>query len=292
MSWKTRTTLREAYQLWGFNKRPRTVVQKVQATKTLYGQLSNPRTGFLGRLQNLCLIYLFKFEQSSRPSSCMAGLALPRPGLVGRKRGNGREIHFEHIITAMRNCDLRMLCFAIPGWPPSHLFLRTYSAPFFFFLLLGIPTRRSQLGCFFISPLTPTSGPAYPESKKKKKNSTYAQPTSSPSTLAPSTSKQTTPESKKKRLIPVWGCRPFFVRNNTTFHSYLGVLHANPKKSFLSNCFTDLLLFASFYPSTYGFFLFQKKKAENQKPARVISFFLYCSRLILAFNRHEKTLRI
>lgn len=198
MSWKTRTTLREAYQLWGFNKRPRTVVQKVQATKTLYGQLSNPRTGFLERLQNLCLIYLFKFEQSSRPSSCMAGLALPRPGLVGRKRGNGREIHFEHIITAMRNCDLRMLCFAIPGWPPSHLFVRTYSSPFFFFLLLAIPTRRSQLGCFFISPLTPTSGPAYPESKKKKKIQHMLNLPLRPRLLLLQQASRQPPESKKK----------------------------------------------------------------------------------------------
>lgn len=174
---------------------------------------------------------------------------------------------------------------SLPSFPQNLFF------SLFFFLLLGIPTWRSQPGCFFISPLTPTSGPAYPEFKKTKKNSTYAQPTSSPSTLAPSTSKQTTPESKKKRLIPVWGCRPFFVRNNPTFHSYLGVLHANLKKSFLSNRFTDLLLFAPFYPFIYGFFLF-KKKAENQKPARVISFFLCCSRLFVAFNRHEKTLRI
>ena len=142
----------------------------------------------------------------------MAGLALPRPGLVGRKGGNGRKIHFERIITAMRNCDLRMQCLAIPGWPPSHLSLTTYSSPFFSLsssrysdsafsarLLLHFPPYTYNLGQLILSP------------KQQNKNPTYAKPTSSPSTLAPSTSKQTTPESgKKEKTDFCLGMQAFF----------------------------------------------------------------------------------
>ena len=62
MSWKARTTLPEAYQLWRFNKRPRTVVKKTKRRKLC--MVSCQTLGpdyYLGRLQHLCTIYLFIF---------------------------------------------------------------------------------------------------------------------------------------------------------------------------------------------------------------------------------------
>lgn len=187
----------------------------------------------------------------------MAGLALPRPGLVGRKRGNGREIRFERIITAMRNCDLRMLCLAIPGWPPSHLFLRIYSSPFFFFLLLGIPTRRSQPGCFFISPLTPTSGRAYPESKKKKINicSTYLFALDSCSF-----NKQAdNPRKQKKKTDPCLGMQAFFCPQQPNIPFLSWGFACKSEKKFFKQSLHRLTVIRSFLPIHIWVLSFQKK---------------------------------
>lgn len=123
---------------------------------------------------------------------------------------------------------------SIPAWPPSHLFL---TSPFFFFLLLGIPTRFStRLLLHFpntdppppLLPFTPTPGPAYPESKKEKFNICSNLPLR-PRLLLPSTSKQITPESKKKKKGFQFGDAGLFFCSATAQHSIpiLAFLHAN-----------------------------------------------------------------
>lgn len=100
------------------------------------------------------------------------------------------------------------------------------------------------------------------------------------------------PPKAKKKTDPFLGMQAFFCPQQPNIPFLSWGFACESEKKFFKQLLHRLTVISLLFTHPYMGSFFSKKKAENQKPARVISFSLCCSRLFVAFNRHEKTLRI